>query len=173
MGGVFAGAAQAPLTAIASVVEMTGNFSLMLPVMLACGTASALSKRLTYGSIYTTKLLRRGIDIERPRVGNVLQMLKVRYVMRSLPTNSSPPRRPTLSDGRTAAMRRLATARRSFVAARVAEAVVHFFEVVYVYEERGHSLRFTTCPGQHLVGRVGHEHSVGEPGQRIVQGLVA
>jgi phosphoglycerate-specific signal transduction histidine kinase len=39
MGGVFAGAAQAPLTAIASVVEMTGNFTLTLPVMLAAGIA--------------------------------------------------------------------------------------------------------------------------------------
>jgi CIC family chloride channel protein len=67
MGGVFAGAAQAPLTAIASVLEMTGNFTLALPVMLTCGVAAALSKQLSYGSIYTTKLLRRGIDIERPR----------------------------------------------------------------------------------------------------------
>ena len=67
MGGVFAGAAQAPLTAIASVLEMTGNFGLILPVMLACGIASALSKHLTYGSIYTTKLLRRGIDIDIER----------------------------------------------------------------------------------------------------------
>ena len=31
MGGVFAAAAQAPLTAIASVVEMTGNFGLTSP----------------------------------------------------------------------------------------------------------------------------------------------
>ena len=60
-------AAQAPLTAIASVAEMTGNFTLTLPIMLAAGIAAALSKRLTYGSIYTTKLLRRGIDIERPK----------------------------------------------------------------------------------------------------------
>ena len=67
MGGVFAGAAQAPLTAIASVVEMTGNFTLTLPIMLASGIAAALSKQLSYGSVYTTKLLRRGIDIERPR----------------------------------------------------------------------------------------------------------
>ena len=35
MGGVFGAAAQAPLTAIASVVEMTGNFTLTVPVMLA------------------------------------------------------------------------------------------------------------------------------------------
>lgn len=84
MGGVFAGAAQAPLTAIASVVEMTGNFTLMLPVMLASGIAAALSKRFSYGSIYTTKLLRRGIDIERPKTSGVLQALTVADVMQSL-----------------------------------------------------------------------------------------
>jgi CIC family chloride channel protein len=77
MGGVFAGAAQAPLTAIASVVEMTGNFTLTLPVMLTCGIAAAISKQLSYGSIYTTKLLRRGIDIERPKTANVLPTLTV------------------------------------------------------------------------------------------------
>jgi CIC family chloride channel protein len=81
MGGVFAAAAQAPLTAIASVAEMTANFTLTLPIMLATGIAAALSKRLTYGSIYTTKLLRRGIDIERPRATNALQLLAVADVM--------------------------------------------------------------------------------------------
>ena len=85
MGGVFAAAAQAPLTAIASVVEMTGNFGLTLPIMLAAGIAAALSKRLTYGSIYTTKLLRRGIDIERPRVTDVLKSLVVADVMQPVP----------------------------------------------------------------------------------------
>ena len=55
MGAVFGAAAQAPLTAIASVVEMTGNFTLILPVMLAVGIATALSKRLSYGSIYTAE----------------------------------------------------------------------------------------------------------------------
>lgn len=84
MGGVFGAAAQAPLTAIASVVEMTGNFTLILPVMLATGIASAVSKRLSYGSIYTTKLLRRGIDIERPQATSVLQMLTVSDVMLSI-----------------------------------------------------------------------------------------
>jgi CIC family chloride channel protein len=64
MGAVFASAAQAPLTSIASVVEMTGNFTLTLPVMLAVGIAAGVSKGLTYGTIYTTKLLRRGVDID-------------------------------------------------------------------------------------------------------------
>jgi chloride channel protein, CIC family len=81
MGGVFAGATQAPLTAIASVLEMTGNFTLTLPVMLACGIASATSKQLTYGSIYTTKLLRRGIDIEQPKATSALATLTIAEVM--------------------------------------------------------------------------------------------
>ena len=49
MGGVFGAAAQAPLTATASAVEMTGNFSLILPALLVVGIASALSKHLSYG----------------------------------------------------------------------------------------------------------------------------
>lgn len=65
MGGVFGAATQAPLTAIASALEMTGNFTFAVPVMLAVGIACAISKHLSYGSIYTEKLLRRGIDIER------------------------------------------------------------------------------------------------------------
>ena len=92
MGGVFGAAAQAPLTSIASVVEMTGNFTLTLPVMLATGIAAALSKRLTYGSIYTTKLLRRGIDIERPKAPDMLQRLTVAEVMQPLDTADGPAR---------------------------------------------------------------------------------
>jgi CIC family chloride channel protein len=92
MGGVFAGAAQAPLTAIASVVEMTGNFTLTLPIMLASGIAAAVSKHLSYGSVYTTKLLRRGIDIERPRPDNVLETLNVADVMQPVQTGNGLPR---------------------------------------------------------------------------------
>ena len=84
MGGVFAAAAQAPLTAIASVAEMTGNFTLTLPIMLTCGIAAAVSKAISYGSVYTTKLLRRGIDIERPRPANALQTLTVADVMQTV-----------------------------------------------------------------------------------------
>jgi chloride channel protein, CIC family len=65
MGAVFTAAARVPLTSLASVVEMTGDFSLTLPVMLAVAVATAVSRGLSYGTIYT-KLLRRGIDIDRP-----------------------------------------------------------------------------------------------------------
>lgn len=98
MGGVFAAAAQAPLTAIASVAEMTGNFTLTLPIMLACGIAAQLAKRITYGSIYTTKLLRRGIDIERPKATGALRALSVEEVMQPLGRADGLPR---LFDTRT------------------------------------------------------------------------
>jgi CIC family chloride channel protein len=92
MGSVFAGAAQAPLTAIASVAEMTGNFTLTLPIMLACGLASQLARQITHGSIYTTKLLRRGIDIERPKAIGALRALTVAEVMQPLPSIDGQPR---------------------------------------------------------------------------------
>jgi CIC family chloride channel protein len=105
MGAVFSAAAQAPLTAIASVVEMTGNFGLILPVMLAVGIAAGISKRLSYGSIYTTKLLRRGTDIERPKPASMLQVLTVADVMQPLALASNgassdgpPSRRPSEGD---------------------------------------------------------------------------
>lgn len=84
MGAVFASAAQAPLTSLASVVEMTGDFALTLPVMLAVGISTAVSKKLTYGTIYTTKLLRRGTDIERTTPSTVLDQLTVGDAMQPL-----------------------------------------------------------------------------------------
>ncbi|MGO9504395.1 MAG: MarR family transcriptional regulator [Streptosporangiaceae bacterium] len=46
---------------------LTGDFTLTLPVMLAVAVAvaTATSRALSYGTIYTTKLLRRGQDVDR------------------------------------------------------------------------------------------------------------
>ena len=84
MGAVFASAAGAPLTALASVVEMTGDFALTLPVMLAVAIASTVSRALSYGTIYTTKLLRRGTDIDRATPWRALADLKIADAMRPL-----------------------------------------------------------------------------------------
>jgi CIC family chloride channel protein len=88
MGAVFASAAQAPLTSLASVVEMTGDFALTLPVMLAVGISAAVSKKLTHGTIYTTKLLRRGTDIDRPTPSSVFHRVTVSEAMEPLPASS-------------------------------------------------------------------------------------
>ena len=82
MGAVFTSAARAPLTSLASVVEMSGDFALTLPVMLAVAIASTVSRALSYGTIYTTKLLRRGTDIDQAAPWRAVADLKITDVMR-------------------------------------------------------------------------------------------
>jgi CIC family chloride channel protein len=95
MGAVFTSAARAPLTSLASVVELTGDFTLTLPVMLAVAIASIVSRMLSYGTIYTTKLLRRGIDVDRAAPWRAFGDMKVREAMQSfgapLPVRDEPP----------------------------------------------------------------------------------
>jgi CIC family chloride channel protein len=104
MGAVFASAARAPLTSLASVVEMTGDFALTLPVMLAVAIASTLSSALSYGTIYTTKLLRRGTDIDRATPWRALADLKIADAMRPFrpPLPVPPPALPGADGGGTA-----------------------------------------------------------------------
>jgi CIC family chloride channel protein len=86
MGAVFTSAARAPLTSLASVVELTGDFTLTLPVMLAVAIATIVSRMLSYGTIYTTKLLRRGIDVDQAAPWRAFGDLKVREAMQTLGT---------------------------------------------------------------------------------------
>ncbi len=82
MGAVFTSAARAPLTSLASVVEMTGDYTLTLPVMLAVAIATVISRALSYGTIYTTKLLRRGIDIDHAPLADPFEDLTAADAMR-------------------------------------------------------------------------------------------
>lgn len=82
MAGVFCSATRAPLTSLVSVVEMTGDFTLTLPIMLTVGIATAISRGLGYGTIYTRKLLRRGQDIERSIPWRALSLLTASTAMR-------------------------------------------------------------------------------------------
>jgi CIC family chloride channel protein len=82
MGAVFTSAARAPLTSLASVIELTGDFTLTLPVMLAVGIATAVSRGLSYSTIYTAKLLRRGQDIDRTAPWRAFTDLKAHQAMR-------------------------------------------------------------------------------------------
>jgi len=92
MGAVFASAARAPLTSVASVVEMTGDYTLALPVMLAVAIATATSRALSYGTIYTTKLLRRGYDIDRAAPWRAFGDLTAADAMRPFPAPLTVPR---------------------------------------------------------------------------------
>ena len=66
MGAVFAGAARAPITAVVIMFELTGEYSIILPLMLAIVLATGMSHVVSRDTVYTRKLLRRGIDIDEP-----------------------------------------------------------------------------------------------------------
>ena len=87
MGAVFAGAARAPITAVIIIFELTGDYGIVLPLMLAIVLATAVSKRLAPYTIYTLKLLRRGIELDRPRVVNMMRTIQVSAAMGPLPAS--------------------------------------------------------------------------------------
>lgn len=84
MGALFAGAARAPLTCMIMIPEMTGDWSLLPPLMLSCITSFLVSSFLLRGSsIYTLKLERRGVRLRERRRIDSLDLIKVRDVMKT------------------------------------------------------------------------------------------
>ena len=66
MGAAFAAASRAPLTAVFIIIEMTRQYSLILPMMLAVAIATGISLFMTRSTIYTQKLHRRGDRLSDP-----------------------------------------------------------------------------------------------------------
>lgn len=81
MAAVVASATHAPLTAMLIIFEMTGNYDMILPVMLAAVVATLFARRVTHDSIYLMKLTREGIRLRSGRDVMVLERLRVRDVM--------------------------------------------------------------------------------------------
>jgi len=81
MSAVFAAAAHAPITAVLIVFEMSRDCRLILPLMLATVLATLLSEHLRRDSIYTLKLSRRGIHLERGHDIDVMQGIEVGEAM--------------------------------------------------------------------------------------------
>lgn len=59
MGAFLAGATHAPLMAILMLFEMTLDYGIVLPLMLACVTAYYTARAIDPGSLYSGKLARR------------------------------------------------------------------------------------------------------------------
>jgi CIC family chloride channel protein len=81
MAAVFAGAAHAPITAIIILFEMTNDYRIILPLMLATVVSTLLAQRLYPESIYTLKLSRRGVRLEHGRDIDVMQGVLVGEAM--------------------------------------------------------------------------------------------
>ena len=81
MGAVVAAATHAPITAILIIFEMTNDYKIILPLMISVIIATLISTKIQKESIYTIKLIRRGIDIFKGRDVNILRSIQVRDVM--------------------------------------------------------------------------------------------
>jgi CIC family chloride channel protein len=90
MGAVVAAGTHAPITAIVMIFELTDGYEVILPLMITCIIATLLATRLQAASIYTLKLLRRGVDIHGGRAVNVLQEVPATEAMRSEMTTVAP-----------------------------------------------------------------------------------
>ena len=84
MGAVFAGAGRAPITAVLIIFELTGDYRIILPLMVAVVIATAVAALLSHDSIYTLKLRRRGIELRRKNTP-LMQRLTVADAMRQIP----------------------------------------------------------------------------------------
>ena len=79
----MAGTTKAPITAILIIFELTNDYNIILPLMVSCLISTIVSSVLLKGgTIYTIKLLRRGLDIQSGMEQNILRRLKVADVMR-------------------------------------------------------------------------------------------
>ncbi|MEA1970744.1 MAG: chloride channel protein, partial [Thermodesulfobacteriota bacterium] len=81
MGALVAGATHGPITAILILFEMTGNYKIILPLMLSCILSSIIASQIKRESIYTLKLIRRGTDIRAGKEVNVMKSLLVKDAM--------------------------------------------------------------------------------------------
>jgi len=72
MGGMFAASARAPLTATLIIFELTGQYSIILPLLMVCVIGSEISQRLLDGgTIYSQKLRDKGLTVQERRIGSL------------------------------------------------------------------------------------------------------
>jgi CIC family chloride channel protein len=81
MGAVVAGTTHAPITAILIIFELTGDYQIMLPLMISCVISSLIASRLKRDSIYTEKLSRRGINLHLGLEAKIMESTLVRDLM--------------------------------------------------------------------------------------------
>jgi len=63
-GALTAAAIHGPMTTILIVFEMTGDYHIMLPLMIACTVATWVARALAKDSVFTAPLAAHGIDTE-------------------------------------------------------------------------------------------------------------
>jgi CIC family chloride channel protein len=89
MGAVFSGIIRAPMTSVLIIVEMTGGYSLILPLMLANMTAYVLARAWRPVPIYEALLAQDGVHLEAHDDLHELGTLRLgQFVRRDAPFRS-------------------------------------------------------------------------------------
>ncbi len=86
MGAVFAGIIRAPITSVLIIIEMTGGYSLILPLMIANMTAYGLARHYRPTPIYEALLEQDGIRLHEGTVVDQREEISLRQV----PLDDSP-----------------------------------------------------------------------------------
>lgn len=81
MAAMVAGTTHAPITAMLIIFEMTSDYRIILPLMVTVVAAQLVAGKLFEQSIYTAKLMRRGVDIRGGKDRNVLKSHTVSEIM--------------------------------------------------------------------------------------------
>ena len=84
-GGRVAGAMHAPITALVMMFELTGNYTIVLPLMTVCILSTLVANLIQRESIYTAKLARAGVDLFRGRTLDIFRDLAVRDCQQPAP----------------------------------------------------------------------------------------
>jgi CIC family chloride channel protein len=77
MAGLVAGATHAPLTALMMVFEITGDYGLIIPLMLTSVIAYVVARRLHPENIYSEWLVRRGVVLSHGADAAILARITV------------------------------------------------------------------------------------------------
>jgi hypothetical protein len=85
MGGMLSGSLGVPLTATIFMLEITHSLPALLPVMLGCLAAYAVTSLIMPRSILTEKLSRRGHHLTREYGTDPLETVSVAEIMREIP----------------------------------------------------------------------------------------
>ncbi|MBC8412564.1 chloride channel protein [bacterium] len=83
VGAFLAAATHAPLTGIFLLVEMTGNYKIMIPIMFASIIGTLTAKALYRDSIDTLELTRKGINFHDGMEATVLSTITVGSIMKT------------------------------------------------------------------------------------------
>lgn len=80
IGAALAAVVHAPLASILILIDLTGNYRVMLPAMLATVVATGIARRIFPDSIYTMALRERGVRLSSGSDAVLLRRLSVEQV---------------------------------------------------------------------------------------------